>query len=240
MKFFNLDSPLMQGLSKMADIMILNIIALICCIPIITIGASMTALYYMALKIVRNEEVYIVKGFWKSFKQNFRQGTVIWLIQVVVMFVLFLDYNIVYRMPESNPSILVQVLFLATALLALVEFLFIYPVLSKFDNPIIRTFRNAFVMAIMQFPKVILMAVLWALPVLIGLFVFQIFPLVILFGLSLPAVGSAFLYNKFFQKMEDKVIARARENGELPEEPGSEDEHIFSDAAEPSLEEKKK
>ena len=143
MKFFNLDSPLMQGLSKMADIMILNIIALICCIPIITIGASITALYYMALKIVRNEEVYIVKGFWKSFKQNFRQGTVIWLIQVVVMFVLFLDYNIVYRMPESNPSILVQVLFLATALLALVEFLFIYPVLSKFDNPIIRTWIDA-------------------------------------------------------------------------------------------------
>ncbi len=229
MKLFNMDGPLMQGLSKMADLMILNLIALVCCLPVITIGASMTALHYMALKIVRGEEVYIAQGFWKSFKQNFRQATVIWLAQVVVMFVLFMDYYILYRVPEANPSIIVQVLFLATSLIALAEFTFIYPVLAKFDNTILRTFRNTFIMAVMQLPKVILMMVLWALPVLIAVFVFQLFPLTILFGLSLPAYGSAFLYNKFFKKMEDHVMERARAEGLLPEDPGSEDEHIFSD-----------
>ena len=45
-KFFNLDSPLMSGLSKLADLIWLNILAFICSIPIITIGASMTALNY--------------------------------------------------------------------------------------------------------------------------------------------------------------------------------------------------
>ena len=87
----------MQGLNKMADLMILDLIALVCCIPIITIGASMTALHYMALKIVRNEEVYIVRGFWKSFKMNFRQATVIWLIQILVMLIMGLDDYIVFR-----------------------------------------------------------------------------------------------------------------------------------------------
>ena len=229
MKLFSSDGPLMQGLSKMADLMILNIIALLCCLPIVTIGASITALYYMALKIVRNEEVYIVKGFLKSFKQNFRQATVIWLIQIVVMAVLIMDYFIVYGNPEANPSVIMQILFLATSLLAVVTFVFIYPVLSKFDNSLKNTFKNAFIMAIMQLPKILVMAVLWLIPLAVAAFVFQLFPLVVLFGLSLPAYGSAALYNKFFQRMEDKMIERQKEAGILPEDPGAEDEHIFSD-----------
>ncbi|MBO4749874.1 MAG: YesL family protein [Lachnospiraceae bacterium] len=229
MKLFNADGPLMQGLNKVADLMLLNIFALIFCLPIITIGASITALYYMALKIVRGEEVYIFKGFLKSFKMNFRQATIIWLAQVVVMVVLVFDYFILYGNPENNPSVLMQVLFLATTVVALAVFLFIYPVLSKFDNTIVNTFKNAFVMAIMQFPKVIVMAVLWVIPPLLGIFVFQLFPLVVLFGLSVPAYVSAMLYNKFFKRMEDKMIEHAKANGLMPEDPGSEDEHIFSD-----------
>ena len=61
MKLFNLDSPLMQALNKMADLMWLNILTMICCIPIITIGPAMTALHYMALKMARNEECYITR-----------------------------------------------------------------------------------------------------------------------------------------------------------------------------------
>ena len=72
MKFFNLDSPVMQALGKMADLMWLNILTLIFCIPVVTVGASLTAMHYMALKIVRNEECYITKGFFKSFKENFK------------------------------------------------------------------------------------------------------------------------------------------------------------------------
>ena len=68
MKFLNLDSPLMQGLGKMADLMWLNVLTLIYCLPIVTIGASLTAMNYMALKLARNEECYITRGFCKSFK----------------------------------------------------------------------------------------------------------------------------------------------------------------------------
>jgi len=230
----------MQGLNKMADLMILDLIALVCCIPIITIGASMTALHYMALKIVRNEEVYIVRGFWKSFKMNFRQATVIWLIQIIVMLILGLDYYIVFWNPESNPSIPVQVLFLATVIITVSIFLFIYPVLSKFDNSIAKTFKNTFLMAIMQLPKLILMLAFWIAPIALGIAVIQLLPLVVLFGLSLPAYLSAKLYNKFFKKMEDQVIAKAIAEGRMqPEEPGSEDEHIFSDVINPALDAKK-
>ena len=85
MKFFNLDSPLMQALNKVADLMWLNILTLICCIPVITVGPALTALHYMALKMVRNEECYIARDYFKSFKLNLRQGIVIWLIELVIV-----------------------------------------------------------------------------------------------------------------------------------------------------------
>lgn len=239
MKLFDVDGPLMQWLSKVADLMILSLLALIFCIPVITVGASLTALYYMALKIVRDEQVSIFKGFMKSFKQNFRQATIIWLIQVVVMAVLVLDYFILYKNPEMAPNLVVQVLYMATVLLALAIFTFIYPVLSKFDNSIPRTFKNTFLMSIMQFPKIILMIVFWALPPIIGILVFQLFPLVLLFGMSLPAYGCALLYNKFFKRMEDQMLEQAIEAGEIPADPGQDDEHIFSDEVVPTAENKK-
>ena len=84
MKFLNLDSPLMRALSKMADLMWLNILTILCCIPIVTAGASFTAMHFVLLKIVRDEEGYITKDFFRSFKENFGQATVIWILSVLV------------------------------------------------------------------------------------------------------------------------------------------------------------
>ena len=91
---FKLDSPLMNFLNKVADIMILNFFVILGCIPILTAGASLTAGYYVAFKMVKNEESYITKGYFKAFKENFKQSTIMWLIMLVVALVLFFDYRI--------------------------------------------------------------------------------------------------------------------------------------------------
>ena len=92
-KIFDMDSPVMRFLSRMADLMIMNLVVTICCIPIVTIGASITAMHYVMLKLVRGEDGYIVKDFFKSFKQNFKQSTIIWLIMCVFIFVFFPQDN---------------------------------------------------------------------------------------------------------------------------------------------------
>ena len=73
--FFSMDNKFFTFMGRVADLCILNIICLICCIPIVTAGASITAMYYVTLKMVRNEEAYIVRSFFKSFKENFKQAT---------------------------------------------------------------------------------------------------------------------------------------------------------------------
>ncbi len=74
-RIFNMDNKFFTFMGKAADLILLNIIFLICCLPVVTIGASVTAMYYVTLKMVRNEESYISRSFFQSFRQNFRQAT---------------------------------------------------------------------------------------------------------------------------------------------------------------------
>ena len=77
---FNLDGPVLQFINKIVYSVYLNILWFVCCIPVVTVGASTTALFYVTLKISKNEEGSITKAFFHSFQQNLKQGTLIWLI----------------------------------------------------------------------------------------------------------------------------------------------------------------
>ena len=83
-RLFNMDNKFFTVMGRVADLIMLNVVFLICCLPIVTIGASLTALHYVTLKMARNEESYIIRSFFKSFKQNFKQATVINLIMLAV------------------------------------------------------------------------------------------------------------------------------------------------------------
>lgn len=231
MKFFDLESPLMQILNKVADLMILNILTVFCCIPIITAGASMTAMHYVALKMARNEECYIARDFFKSFKLNFRQGTAIWLIELFIILILTGDFLIMSRTEMSFGNV-IKVILTVIAFLALFTFMFVFPVLAKFENTVMRTVKNAFFIGVLQFPKTIAMMVLAVLPLVLFLFFPQITPIVFLFGMTVPAWLSAKMYSGYFRKLEDQITA-ASAPAETPEE--GEDERIFRDELDESL-----
>jgi len=235
MKIFNLDSPLMQVLNKVADLMWLNILALICCIPLVTIGASLTALHSVALKIVRNEEGYITRNYFKAFKQNFVQATLIWLLLLAVALVLFGDFYIIRNAGIDFPQFL-QIAIMAVGILIIFAAIFVFPVQARFENKIIRTIKNAFVMSILQFPKTLLMVVIYLLPIILFMVSMNLIPIIFLFGLSVPVYLSAMLYNKFFLKLEAQVEeAAAAKDGAGQEEPEEEDDRIFKDELDESL-----
>lgn len=232
MRFLDIDSPLMQALSKMADLMLLNLLTLVCCLPIFTIGASLTAMHYMTLKIVRNEECYIARGFFKSFKENFKQSTLIWLLLLVLIIVLAGDLFIINTSGIEFNAI-VQGLITVAAILVVFTTLYVFPVLARFRNTIKGTLKNALLMSIMQFPKTIIMIVVYLIPVILFLFVYQVIPIVLLFGLSAPAWVSAKLNNKLFKTLEDKF-----KESQAEEETEEDDERIFRDELDESLQDK--
>ncbi|MFR7377912.1 MAG: YesL family protein [Oliverpabstia sp.] len=101
-RLFNMDNKFFTVMGRVADLMMLNIVFIICCLPIVTIGASLTALHYVTLKMARNEESYIIRSFFKSFKQNFKQATVINLIMLLFGGLLYLDLNIINNIERQH------------------------------------------------------------------------------------------------------------------------------------------
>ncbi len=225
MRIFDIDGPLMRVLTIIADLLWLNVLTLVCCIPVITTGASLTAMHYMALKIVRGEENRLTASFFKSFKQNFKQSTLIWLLMIVVFSILAVDIYIMYMQIIHFPKV-IEIIILVVALLVLFTFTFVFPVQAKFDNPVFRTIKNALVISILQFPKTIVMIVLSILPIIM-LFIVQVMPIALFFGISAPAYFFAMMYNNFFKKLENQI---AIAHGEVSEDDTpQEDERIFHD-----------
>lgn len=227
--FLNIDSPFMQGLNKLADLFILNLLtiiffvpayiigvgalsttgifeALLLCVPLtFPCGAAITALNYMVLKIVRDEETYIIKGFFKSFKLNFKQATAIWYIEVAVVLLLAFDFKIIGASAKGVPGWLPFGL-IAVSIIVFILGLHVFPLLSKFDNSVFKTIKNSVLVGLMTLPKTVLMAAICVLPIaIIYFFEKQMVPLIILLGFSGPAYLCALLYNKTFKKLEPKT-----------------------------------
>lgn len=200
-RFFDIDSPVMRFLGKVADLMILNLVTLVCCLPVVTIGASLTAMHYVLLKMVRNEESYIVRSFFKSFKANFKQATIIWFIVLLVLVILGADLRIINDSSLGFPQPL-KILLYALIMVSYMAVCYVFPVLSRFDNTVRKTVKNALLMAILSFPKTVLMMVVYLLPAGIIYFSVAAVPLVFLFGISAPAYVAAMLYSGTFKKFE--------------------------------------
>ncbi len=221
MRFFDLDSPLMQFLSRMADLLLLNVLTLLCSLPIVTAGAAQTALHYMCLKMAREEEGSITKGYFRSFARNFRQATAIWLLILVFLGMLVADFVILQKGMIPNAAWLRWPL-MAVALLGGMTWMYVFAVLARFENGIWATIRNGFLLGAMQPFKTLLMAAVYILPWVILYHMPIMAPAILLFGISVPFYASAKLYNGLFRRLEERIGG-----GSVPEEDGG--ERIFVD-----------
>ena len=205
-RFFNMDNKFFTFMSRVADLIILNLLCIVCCIPVVTIGPSIAAMFYVTLKMVRNEESYIVRGFFKSFKQNLKQGIVINLIMLAAALLLYFDISICRSTPGTIGKVL-MVLFMMILVVYLMIFLYIYPVLAKFYNTIKNTFTNAFLMSIRHLPYTVLMAVITIAPVSVFMIKsFRVQSTVIMLLILMGFALEAFINGHFLVKIFDNYI----------------------------------
>lgn len=200
-KFFDMDSPFIQFLNRVADLMILNFLVMICSLPVITAGAAYTAMHYVLLKIVRKEEGYLLRGFFKSFKQNFKQATLIWL-GVLLVIALYVVDILIFRYSELEFSKLFMSLLLAVAIVFIFLLIYIFPLLAHFDNSIKNIVKNALSLAFIKLPKTLLMAVIYILPFVLAYYFEWGILFAFVFGISLPAYAAAMIYSKIFKTFE--------------------------------------
>ena len=205
MNFFSYDGPVSKFLNIFADLCILNICFLICCLPIFTIGASATALYSVCLKMSRGEEWSILPTFFKAFKQNFKQATKIWIPCLFMLIIAVSNIILLF-----TNSIFIGGRFLIAAagsllILLLHMLLMVFPVLAKFSNTTPNTVKNAYLMGLANLPWLILIAALNILPpvftVLLPIRFSYVYLFWLIFGFSTVAFIASFVFeNKIFPK----------------------------------------
>lgn len=204
-RLFSLDNPFMQFLSKVFDLLMLNIIFIISCIPVFTIGAALSALYTVALKMVRDKDTYIVKGYFTAFAHNFKQSTVLWLLCIVLFFFFRYDYMIASSM-DSSVFQIVRIVLLMMIFLLTAAFLYLFPIASHFVCTTRQVIKNAFLMCIGHLPYTLILfayyGAIWFLCTR-SVKIFGFIALLSMFcGFSVTAFVTSIVFSKVFKKYE--------------------------------------
>lgn len=210
---FRYDSGIMSFLGKVADIVILNLLTLLCCIPIVTIGASITAAHYTALKMHRDTDNYVVRNFFRSFKANLLQGILIWILWIVVVALSVFAY-LFY--PEGGISTVLKIIMCSMLIFIAMTTMWLFPMQARFSNSIRITIRNAFMFSCRYILRTLGMLVVTAAGAALWIFLgAELYWIPLLFGISLPIYLCAMMYSKVFEKLEDQIKEReAAEKGE--------------------------
>lgn len=204
MKFFRFDGPFHSFMGRIFDLVLLHLLWILCSIPVVTIGASTSALFTVTLKMTKNEEAYIVKGFWTAFKSNLKQGTKLWIIVIGVFTWLIL----VMKICMTGNSEILKFVGIPNAGILIVAFLalmYIFPIQAMFENSVGNILKNSVICSLRYLPYSILLAGVIIVPILLTGFVENIFPFMIALwifsGSSLIAFIDSFILNRVFEEV---------------------------------------
>ncbi|MBQ6592912.1 MAG: YesL family protein [Solobacterium sp.] len=207
-RFFDSNNPLMRFLSRLVDLAVLNLLTLLCCVPVITAGASFSAMNYVLLKLFRRKETYVWKMFLQSFKANLRQGIPLGLIYIAYAAAVSADLFILHMM-DSRAATWLMLFITFVSFIVLVSAVYTFALQARFENTIRGTLSNAWKLLV-GYPGrsagMLVVWVCWALILLVwhhiagGIF--------LLYGFSLPGIVCAVIYDPIFMTMD----AEAREH----------------------------
>lgn len=162
MKLFSPDSKFMRAMSTLGDLMILNLVFLLCCLPVVTIGAAASALYTVAFRIVRGTEGRALGLFFSSFRQCFRRAAPLWLLLALALAVGAIDVWLFAAVPGALR--LLEIPFALLLLLALFTAGYAFPLLSQFDNSVRGTLKNALILSLGYLPRTVVVTALNVFP----------------------------------------------------------------------------
>lgn len=175
MKLFNPDSPLMSFLTRLADLVILNLLWLVCCVPVVTIGASTTAMYHVLRHLQDGSVTSITRDFFQSFKSDFKQATLVYLVLLIPTVAVVMNAWILSGQSSDVVPVYVRAVWMVSVLLLTFVVSFVYPVMAYFDDTVWKTLRTAAVLAVAKLPRTILISILNLLPIIVMFVSFAFF-----------------------------------------------------------------
>lgn len=218
---FNLDNPFMQLLSRIGDLMLLSFITLTLCMPVVTIGPAVTALFKTVYALTLDTCGGVIATYFRAFKDNFRQAVIAGLAALVVSVSLVCNFILLrlYFAGTAYQVLLALLAVLALLVMGLTSYLF--PIISRYDNSLSEHAHNALILMIIHFPRTLLMVLAHLSPLLMfifrGEFMLQTLVVWIFLAPGLIAQADAYILLPVFEKLEKP------DGTEEPDEPDDED-----------------
>ncbi len=207
-KILSIDSPLWMILNKMTDTIVLSLLFILTSIPIVTMGSSLCALYYMMFRIADNTEGHIVRGYFKAFKENFKKSTPVWLLCLFIGLVLAGDIYICVRMQTSAAGFILAAA-AVIAVLYMMIVLYMFPLLSKCTGDTRQIVFMSFMMSIKEWWRTIFMLFITFIMLAVGVFVTAPFLIV---APGVIALSHVYIFRTIFTKYgmkEDEKICQS-------------------------------
>lgn len=199
----NPEGFLFQALTRVGDMILLNFWFLVCCLPIVTIGASQAALYKVITDMHYDQETGMFKGFFKAFKENFKQATIVWIVELIVLVSLVCDALLVMSYLDVT---IMYVLLGILAVLVVCVCSYMIPLLVRYQNTLRQHLSNALILSVIKLPKTIAMVFLNALPVIIAVMSLEVFWNTLVFwltiGFAFVAYMNLFLLKPIYTQLE--------------------------------------
>ncbi len=248
MNIFSSDGWFARIFGTIGDIIVVNILFIICSIPIFTMGASMSAMYYTLLKKQRTGETGgIIKLFFRGFKDNFKKSTIAWLLFLLIAFVFSLDFNLFGKGGPQENKLMYYTSVIFFILICFIA-IYLFPVISAFENTLKNLILQSIYMAAKNFIFTIIIMILYTLPAYFLLASPQVFMvgifILIVCGFGLIAYLSSFMFIKAFspylkdvtkQYTDDDPDSWMRSNEVSDDHSGESDSPILPDTEQPKV-----
>lgn len=201
---FNLDNPILQFINMVCNYIALNLVFLISCLPIITIGSALSALYYVTLKESRGEEGYLVRPYLSAFKKNLLSGTKSFVLLLLVGSILLFNLCFWSALSSIISFILTFIVALGVGMYLLIA-LYTFPLIARFQNHTLQTLKNAFLIAVNNVLPTLALLAIHIIAILLFLYVPQVKLFMLIMGFAFVAYCESFLFTKVFTSYEPKL-----------------------------------
>lgn len=197
--FFSPDSKFMQVVSRFSDLVVLNILFLLTCLPLFTIGAAFSAMYTVTFRMIRSREEPVTRSYFRAFRENFKQSTVLWLILLFVGLPAVFYIDRFYTMSGILHYLFVP--FLTVFLGAVFVFSYAFPWVSQFRNSNRETLVNALLLSLGNLPRTLAVSVINLLPPALFLFQYELFLKISFLWMALYFAAAAYMNSAILWKV---------------------------------------
>ncbi|MDD6627555.1 MAG: YesL family protein [Lachnospiraceae bacterium] len=214
MQIFSMDNAFFRFMGRLTDLVWINILTLVCCLPVITAGAAISAMYKVLIKIAMENVGGLTRMYFGAFKNNFKQATKIWIPTLLIMLIMLSNAWLIHQgILDASPALLIGAGISIGIITVVVILLQIYALslLAFYDNTLKQTVKNAFLLILAYLPRSLCMVIILLFPLALMMISDWFLFLWGLYGLAVPGYVNAMLLGRIFQKTEEVDAGGFRE-----------------------------